>query len=276
MISRKVIPKINFLFMSALSVTFIVPFIFMFINSVKTKEEYYTNPFNITAISTWNYKNYISIFSQFRILDLFKTTALIDIASCVLVITFAILCSYAIAKLEFRFIKICYMAIIATMFIPVQVTMIPMYVMFARMDLIDNYWSVILSYVAGFLPQNIFLMVSFFRGIPDEILEAAEIDGCGFFATVRHVVIPLGRTGIIINVIFNLFNGWNDLFLPMVLLTKYEMRTVMVALAQLAARQFADPTFQMAGLLVSTVPILLLYLVLQKYIVRGITMGAIK
>lgn len=276
MIKKRAIPATNFIIMAVLSSTFVIPFVFMLVNSLKMSEDYYTNPFNLPSSGKWNLNNYVAIFSQFKILNLFKTTAMIDVVSCVLVITFAVLCSYAIAKLNFKFIKVCYIFIIATMFVPGQVTMIPMYVMFAKANLVDNYWSVILSYLAGFLPSNIFLMASFFKGIPDEILEAGEIDGCGFFSTIRNVVIPLGKPGIIINIIFNLIFVWNDLFTPMILLTKYEMRTVMVALASLVGREQSDPTFQLTGLFISTIPVLMIYLFLQRYIVKGITIGAIK
>ena len=276
MIRKRAGTAANFTVMSLLSLTFVFPLIYMLVNSLKTMQDYNTNPFNLPPSGRWMFSNYTVIFSQFQMLTLFKTTAIIDVSSCALVIVLAIFCSYAIAKMRFKFLNVCHIFIIATIFIPSQVTMIPMYVMFAKINLLNNYWAVILSYLAGSLPSNILLMVSFFRGIPDEIMEAARIDGCGFFSTIRNVIVPMGLPAIVINIIFNIIFVWNDLFIPMILLPKYEMRTVMVALAQLISKDQSDPTFQLTGLFISTIPALAVYFAMQRYIIKGITIGAIK
>lgn len=264
------------LFLLILSLSFVYPLYYMFINSLKTKEDYYINQFNLPPEGRWAFSNYAAIITQFKILSLFKNTAVIVIASVVAITVLSILSSYAIAKLRFKGRAAIFIAIIATIFLPAQVTIIPMYVMFSRLNLVNNFLSVILSYIAQFLPQTIMLMVAFFRGIPQELLEASKIDGCTFFKVIRNVVIPIGAPAIIINIIFNFIFMWNDLFVPMILLQRVNVRTVMVALATLVQRYAADPTFQMTGLFLSTIPALLIYICLQRYIVKGITVGAIK
>jgi ABC-type glycerol-3-phosphate transport system permease component len=182
--------------------------------------------------------------------------------------------SYAFAKLRFKGREIIFFVVIASMFVPVQVTIIPIYMMFSKVHLVNTYWAVILTYVGMFLSETILLMTAAFRGIPDEILEAAELDGAGYFDTLRHVIVPMGRPAIILCIIYYFIVTWNDLFTPMVLLTDMDLRTVMVALASLISRYGGDPTLQFAGLFLAAVPAILVYAIFQNYIIKGIGEGS--
>lgn len=264
-----------FMFLCTITLTFVYPVIFMMLNSLKTKAEYYSYPFGLPS-GKLHFENYTTMISQFGILNLFKNTGVILVFTCSIVLVISIFASYAITKLKFRGNRAIFLAIISTMLIPAQVTLIPVYVMFAKVGLLNNGASVILVYLAGFLPGNILLMTSYFRGISDELIEAGKLDGCNYVQLVRHVAVPYGSPVIVINVIFNAMTVWNDLFTPMILLQKNESQTVMVALAGLVQRYSQDPPYQFAGLLLSAIPAILVYIMLQRFIVNGITMGSIK
>lgn len=264
-----------FLMQLLLAASFLYPLYFMVINSFKTRAEYGMNPFGLPGTET-GFSNYVTMISQFKILNLFKNTFVVAAGTLVLMIVIGLFASYAFAKLDFRWKKGVYLAVIATIFIPAQVTMIPMYVQFSKVKLIDNFWAVILAYMAAFLPEVIMLMTSNFKGIPDEMVEAAEMDGCEYIQIIRHVILPMGRSAIVLTVIFYFIIMWNDLFTPMILLQKMDVRTVMVALATLMARYTGDPPYQFAGLMLSTVPAILVYVVFQRYIIKGMSVGAIK
>ena len=169
-----------------------------------------------------------------------------------------------------------YLFLISTMFIPAQVTMIPLYYLMSDLHLTNQLTSVILTYVATTLPGTILLMTTSFMGISDEMIEASVIDGAGYFSIVRHVIVPMGTAVIAINVIFNFLSASNDLFTPMILLQKFEKRTLMVALSAIMAPRNADPAYQQAGLLLSSLPSLMIYIVFSRFIVKGITVGSIK
>lgn len=273
---KKRVPGILiFLAQLILSATFLYPFFFMLINSLKSSTEYYINPFSL-PLGTLHFENYVTMISQFKILDLFKNTLFVGVAATFFIIALAVFASYAFAKLPFRGKNKVYILVIVTMFIPAQVTMIPMYLMYSKMGLTNNYLSVVLSYLAMFLPEAILLMTSNFKSIPNELMEAAEIDGCNYFQVIRNVVVPMGKPSIVLCVIFYFILIWNDLFTPMVLITKMEMRTVMVALATLMARYTGDPPYQFAGLVMSAIPAILVYILFQKNIIKGMSVGAIK
>jgi len=259
----------------ALGATFLYPLYFMMINALKTRPGYYTNPFSLPP-TPLQWINFSAMISQFKILLLFRNTFIICAGTIVLLILLGVTGSYAFAKLRFRWTQPVYIAIVATLFIPAQVTMIPMYVLFAKVDLVNSYTGVILAYTAQFIPEVVMLMTANFRSIPNEMLEAAEIDGCRYGNVLRHVVLPTGRAAVFLTVIFYFIIMCNALFIPMILLQKMAMRTVTVALASLIARYTGDPPYQFAGLLLSAIPALIVYIVFQQYIVKGLTAGAIK
>jgi ABC-type glycerol-3-phosphate transport system permease component len=274
-INQKLSGVLIFLVLLGLSISNLYPFFYMFLNSVKSRTEYLVNPFSVWGLKlTWD--NYRTMISQFRILDLFKNSFVISFFTILLLLCLGIIASYAFAKLRFKGKDVVYLLIISTMFIPVQATIIPLYVFFSRLDLVNTSWSVIFIYVGLFIPEVILLMTSGFRGIPDELIEAAKLDGAGYFDIIRYVIIPMGMPAIILCVIFYFIVTWNDLFTPMMMLQSMDKRTVMVALAALLSRYSGDPTFQFAGLVLASIPAILVYAFFQRYIVKGISLGATK
>jgi ABC-type glycerol-3-phosphate transport system permease component len=264
-----------FLTLLAISISNLYPLFFMFFNSLKHRTDYLIDPFSIRGLSlTW--ENYVTMISQFKILSLFGNTLFISFFTILFILIFGIIASFAFAKLKFPGIDLIYLLIISTMFIPVQVTIIPLYIFYSKLQLVNSYWSVILTYLGMFLPEAILLMTASFRGIPDELLEAAELDGAGYFDKLRYIIVPMGVPAIVLTIIFYFIVTWNDLFTPMVLLQDMSKRTVMVALASLLSRYSGDPTFQFAGLVLATIPAIIIYAIFQQYISKGISAGSTK
>jgi ABC-type glycerol-3-phosphate transport system permease component len=263
-----------FLVLAVLALSFLYALCFMGINGFKTKAEYRTNPFALP--SQLNFSNFDLLIRNFKILDSFKNTLAIALGSVMISVIVGVFASYAFAKLKFKGRSFVYLFIITTMFIPAQVTMIPMYFLMSRMHLTNTLFSVIITYAATSLPGTILLMTTSFTGISDEMIEAADMDGAGYFTIIRNIIVPMGMAVIAINIIFNFLAASNDLFTPMILLQKIEKRTVMVALATIMSARNSDPPYQLAGLLLSSVPPLAVYIVFSKFIVKGISVGSIK
>jgi ABC-type glycerol-3-phosphate transport system permease component len=261
--------------LSAMTVTFLYPLFYMAINSLKSRARYFSDPFGLPDLPL-QWENFATMVSQFRIFRLFWNSFVVSAGTVLLVLVVCTFASYIFAKYKFRGRNALYVTVIATMFIPSQVTIIPLYIMFSRLGLVNNYWSVILSYLALFLPEAVLLMTANFRGIIDELLEAAEIDGCGYLQRVWYIVVPMGQAAVFLSIIFYFITAWNDLFTPMIFLQSMDKRTVMVALAALMGRYTGAPTLQFAGLLLSAIPAILVYAVFQRHIIRGLSVGAIK
>lgn len=264
-----------FLVLLVLAVSFLYPLYYMLINSLKSLSGYYVNPFGLPN-EQLQWQNFATMISQFKILKLFGNSFIVSFFTVLGLVVMGTLASFSFAKVDFKGKDGIYLAILATLFVPAQVTMIPMYISFAKVSLVDNYLGVIIAYWAMFLPETIMLMTANFKSIPNELLEAATIDGCGYFGRIRNVVMPMGWPAISLSIIFFFICSWNDLFTPMVLLKSMDKRTVMVALSSLIGRYTGDPPFQYAGLLMSAIPALAVYAIFQKSIVKGMSMGAIK
>ncbi|MCL4377783.1 MAG: carbohydrate ABC transporter permease [Actinobacteria bacterium] len=236
---NRIVRIIIFIVLLMIAVSFLYPLIFMLINSLKSRPDYLKSPFSLPTKLELN--NYITMVSQFKIFNLLKNSMIISIGTIVFILLFGIFASFAFAKLRFKGSNVIYFIIVSTMFIPVQVTIIPIYLLYSKVHLVNTHWSVIITYLGMFLPEALLLMVATFRGIPDEMIEAAELDGAGYFDIVRYIIIPMGRTAIILVIIFYFIVTWNDLFTPLILLTDMKTRTVMVGLATLMARFIEDP-----------------------------------
>lgn len=233
-------------------------------------------PQSVFIATSFNLDAFKTVIANFNIFSYFGSTLIITLTSTVLLVVLAMFASYAFSKLRFRGKRGAYLAVIATMFLPGQVSLIPAYVMFSRFGLIDNYWSVILTYLAGGLPSAILLANGAISGIPNELVECGRIDGAGYFATVRNVIFPLSLSSVAIIIIFNFISSWNDLLTPMLYLSSSGMQTVMVALVGLVQRTSSQPTTQLAGLILSVLPTVIVYLFLQKYMIKGMMVGSIK
>lgn len=266
---------IVFMILAIMAISFIYPIFFMFLSSLKTKDAYQLNPFSLN-IGTLDLLNYKTMLSQFSILRNFRNTFIVVFSSVFSLTLLAVFASYAFAKLRFRGKVTLYLFLVMTMFIPGQVTIIPTFVMFSKLHLVNNFLSVILIYISGGIPGAILLITSSLRGIPGEMLESAKMDGAGYFTIVRHIIVPMGMAAIAINIVMSFIGYWNDLFTPMILLQNENVKTVMVALASLVTRYVSDPTYQMAGMVLAMLPVLIVFAIFQRFIVQGITVGAIK
>jgi raffinose/stachyose/melibiose transport system permease protein len=261
--------------LALMTVTFLYPLYYMVINSLKTRTSYYKDPFSLPTFP-FQWDNFSTMISQFRIFKLFLNSFIVSAGTVLILLVICIFSSYIFAKYRFKGRTVIYVAVVATMFIPSQVTIIPLYVLFSRIGLVNTYWSVILSYLALFLPEATLLMTASFRSIIDELIEAAKIDGCGYLKTVWYVIVPMGQAAISLSVIFYFITAWNDLFTPMIFLQSMDKRTVMVALAALMGRYAGAPTLQFAGLLLAAIPAIIVYVIFQRQIIRGLSAGAIK
>jgi len=263
-----------FLVFAVLAATFVFPFYYMFANAFKSTPEYYKNDFKLPERFDWS--NFATMISQFRIQVNLLNSLFISACSVLLTALLGIVASYVFAKRPFRGSEAIYLVIVFSMFMPNQVTIIPLYFLYSKLGLINTPYAVIICYLAASMPSTIMLLAAYFKGIPDEICEAAVLDGCGFIGIVRNVIYPMGKPAIAVNATFVFLRTWNDFLTPLVLLTKKESQTVVVALSALVSRYQSDPPYQMAGLTIATVPAIIMYLFFQKYLVEGVNAGSIK
>ncbi len=253
--------------------TMIVPFLWMVSSSLKTQYDVMKiPPVWIPDPALW--RNYIEIFTE-RPLALFIANSFkVTISSVLGQLFFSSLAGYAFAKIKFRGRDVLFFAYLGTLMIPVQVRIIPLFLLITRIGWIDTHWPLILP--AFFTPFGVFLMKQFFMTIPNELGESAEIDGCNQFVIFIRIMLPLVKPALAVLAVFAFMGSWNDLLSPLIFLNNVNKFTLTLGLAYFKGLYISRWNLIMAGAVVSIIPILVLYLFSQKYFEKGIVMSGIK
>ena len=188
----------------------------------------------------------------------------------------ALLAGYAFAKMRFKGKKVLFNMIVPLMSVPPVVMIIPQFRIIKILGLVNTRVSVILIYIGIMLPMTIYLMRNFMKTVPDSLLEEAEIDGCSKRKALTKIMIPLSVPALITSSLVNLVWVWNELLISLVFLQKEELRTLMVGITLFKGRFTLNIPVIMAGLVIATVPIVLIYIFAQKYLVEGMLAGSVK
>lgn len=227
---------------------------------------------NLEGGFTW--ANYEEAWSRGKFLLAFGNSTLVALAVTALQIITSSLASYALARLQFPGRKLLLLLIIATLIIPFQLLVIPIFLVLKWGGMINTYWALILPTAAnGF---GIFLMRQYFQTIPIELEDAAALDGATPWQILWHVILPLARPALVTLFLFTFIAEWNDLFKPLVFTTRPELRTVQLALAELQEQFTNNWQLLMAGVAIATIPIVVLFIIGQRQFIRGIAATGIK
>ena len=206
----------------------------------------------------------------------FKNSAVVTILSVVIAVAIAAIAAYAFSRLNFVGREKIFNFIIALMIIPPIVMIIPLFVLATRAHLVNTYWSAIIIYIGLMLPFNIYLLRNFFITIPESIIDSARIDGCGDWGIFIRIIIPLSRSALVTLIVVSVLWVWNELLIALIFLQKDELTTLMVGLIQFQGRFRINQPAILAGIFASMVPMIIIYLIGQRFFVKGLTAGALK
>lgn len=218
--------------------------------------------------------NYRELFAHAGMGRYFANSLIISVAITLLSLACNTLAGYAFAKLRFAGRERLFGVLIGALVIPAQVAMLPLFLLLKYVGLVNTYWAVILPAAASVF--GIFLVRQYARSIPGELLEAARVDGAGEAHIFVRVVLPLLKPILVTLAVFTFLAAWNDFMWPLIALTGDEHYTLAVGLASLSREHVQDSGLMMAGAVVTVVPVLLLFLALQRYYLRGLLLGSIK
>src|SRR5579875_55610 len=253
----------------------IYPVLFMLLSSFKTSVQYTNDPLSLPPGFSY-IQNFVAMYNDFNLPGLLLNTVTYIALAAFVSLAVSIPASYALAKLRFPLRNLFFLFIIASMVIPAITFIIPDYVLMSNLNLVDTLWSVVLLWAATSVPGSVFLLTSLMRGLPNEILEATRVDGANYLQLMLRIIIPISAPGIITITIFNVTAWWNDLLIPLVFLQSDANKTLTVAVATIVGRFNTDYPLLLTGLLMASLPPILIYVFLQRYIRRGLVIGAIK
>ena len=272
-----------------LALLFLFPLYWIVTGAFKTGQDIYsTTP--VWRPSEWTMANFTKLFSRrsapvFEIVGLvgptvpgairwLVNTVFMSVMAMLLTCLTASMAGYALAKKRFLGRGLIFSLIVCAMALPKQVILIPLLKEMSALHLYDTLWAVIFPTVGW--PFGVFLMKQFSEGIPGEILEAARVDGASEWRTFSTIVLPMVKPGIGALAIFTFINSWNDYFMQLVMLASNTKYTISLGIATMQAETSVDTGLLMAGATLAAVPIIIVFLIFQKYFTQGITMGAVK
>ncbi|MCL2344145.1 MAG: carbohydrate ABC transporter permease [Firmicutes bacterium] len=268
---------IIFIVLAVISFVFIVPFLWTLLTSVKTDAEIYTSSIVIIP-SQVTFEHYIKVITKMgEFLKFFRNSVVTSFFSVLFVVIFSATMGYAFAKLRFKFKNIYLGFILMILTLPYVIYLIPIYLMESKLNLINTNTGLILPYIATNLPMAVFIMRGQFNGVPDSLSEAAIIDGCNMWQVFRRVVLPVVKPGIATVIIFTFINVWGEFTYARTLTSTSAAQTLPVGITFLrdeaASWQYGTLT---ATITMSLIPLLAIFLSMQKYFIKGILEGALK
>lgn len=250
-------------------ITAIIPFIYMVVVSF-TKMEILTLDF---ASQEYSWSNYRSVFRNLDFFNNFKNSVIVTVATCILNCIMCSMAAYVFSKKKFPGSDKILAIYIATLMIPSQVTLIPMFIIVRTLGLMNTYTAMVIPLLNAF---GVFLIKQFMDSFPDDLLEAARIDGCGENRIFVTIVVPLLKSVLVSLVIFTFISSWNNFLWPLVIASKPNVQTLTVALSTLKSLYSTNYGLVMAGSTLAFLPPFILYIVLQKQFVEGIALSGIK
>ena len=255
-------------------IAMIFPFIWMIFGSFKTNAEIRANPLALLPEAA-TLDNYTQLFGRLDFATYFTNSVVVAVSVTLGNIIFSSMVGYALAKLQFRGKKVLFALVLGTLMVPGVVTFVPLFVLTSNLGLVNSYPGLILPFLIT--PLGVFLMRQFISGLPDDIIEAARIDGASEWRIFARVIMPLCGPAVATLTILTFLGSWNNFLWPLVVATSEEKYTLPVALALYSVGQnAAQYGLMMAGAVVVVIPVLLVFIVLQRYFVQGIALTGIK
>ncbi|MEG2208363.1 MAG: carbohydrate ABC transporter permease [Clostridia bacterium] len=262
-----------YFFLILFAVIALIPFAWMISSSLKLDKDVFRYPIEwIPAQPHW--ENYAIIWQRVPLLTYFQNTAFVSIVVTFMQILTSSFAAYAFAKMQFRgrdFLFLCYVGTIA---VPWQVYMLPQFIMMRQLGLYDTLWALVV--LQSFSAFGVFLMRQFYIGIPNELSEAARIDGLNEYGIWFRIILPLAKPAIATLLIFTFVGTWNDYMGPLIYLTTDSVKTVQVGLKRFIQQYSSDYHLIMAASLCSLLPVSIVFLFLQKYFIEGIATTGLK
>lgn len=252
----------------------VYPIFWMALNSLKDNAEFARNPFGFPH--ALHLENYRVAWDTARLEVYFFNSVLVSVVAVILTVLCGSLASFVFARFPFKWGGKVYWYFVFGMLIPIHATLVPLFIQMRQIGLLNTYASIILPYMAFNLPITVFILTSFMKSFSKDIEESAVMDGCGVFRIFWKIILPMSGPALATVVILNFINNWNEFSFALVLINEESMKTLPLGLANFSGQFTTNYGAQMAGLTMAILPVIVIYLFLEKYVVKGMTAGAVK
>ncbi len=263
-----------YLTMVIYSLSILIPLFIMVMTSFKTNAEIFNNPFGLPK--SFNLDAYINLFVISNYGMYFLNSIGVTILSLAAAVTMSALAAYAISKYKFKYNRAIYVYFVIGLVVPIKLGTIDIMITMLRLNIYDTLWALVIVYIAMAIPLSVFILYDYIKMVPEEISSAARIDGCSEPGIFSRVVVPLIKPGLAAAGIISFIPNWNEFWFPLVLIKSREQYTIPLATGQLFGQFDTKLNLVFAVLSLATIPVIVIYLLLSNYFIKGLSAGAVK
>jgi len=220
--------------------------------------------------------NYITAFVDGKVLKYLFNSVVVNVTTVVGTVIISLLVSYACTRMKWKLNKIVMGILLLGMMIPVHATLLPNFILYTRLHITDSIFALLIPYIAFAMPQGIFIMSSFLEGVPKSLEEAAVIDGCGVYKVIFLIVLPIMKPAMVTIAIMTFLNSWNEFVMAMTYLESDKFKTLPFSVLNFAGQYASNYAVQFAVMVLTALPALIVFILLNEQITKGITVGAVK
>ncbi|TWE09116.1 carbohydrate ABC transporter membrane protein 2 (CUT1 family) [Neobacillus bataviensis] len=269
---RLLTPFLLYAFLIILVVIFLIPIVFIAATSLKSNSELVSNSW-LTLPKHYNWQNYLNAWTQIK--PYFMNSLIISLVKVPIGIVVEALAAYALTRMALKRSNLIFAFFLVGMMVPMQATLVPLNIILSRLHLTNTYLGIMIIYIGFGVPFGILILRGFFRTIPTALDEAAVIDGCGDWMKFIKIILPLSLPALATLMILDFISTWNEFVLAQIFISDDSMRTVTTGLLSFQGEHNTDYTLLNAGVMISVIPQLIIYLIFQKYFVSGMA-GSVK
>ena len=251
------------------------PLIWLIDFSLGSSNEMFTNGLLIIPEKI-RWDNYVKAFVDGNFLHYLRNSILINTLAVVLVVIISIMAAFACQRMKWKFSGVISTLLVMGMMIPIHATLLPNYKIYSTLHLTDTIWALLIPYVAFSLPQGMFLMTGFLQSVPKELEEAAVMDGCGIYRIVFQIITPLLKPSIATVAIMTFLNNWNEFMMASTYLSSPKWKTLPFSVLEFTGEYSSNYAVQFAVMALTAAPAVIIYIILNKHITKGVAMGAVK
>lgn len=271
---RKVVHGLIYAFLIILALIYLLPLLWVLLTSLKDDAILMTSPWAFPEHLM--FENYSYAWTMGHLGTATLNSFIVCVTTLLVSMIVGSMAAFAIAKLRWKFSKLTLTYFMIGMMIPIHCVLIPLFIQFSSWKMTNSLIGLIIPYVTFSLPITIYIMVGFFESIPNELFEAAVIDGCSVPRMFVHVALPMARTGFMVTGLMSFVSNWNELLLAMVFISKEEVKTLPVSLTKFVGPYHTNYTQMFAAIVIAVIPTIIVYCIFANQIVEGLTAGAVK
>ncbi|TVY07651.1 carbohydrate ABC transporter permease [Paenibacillus cremeus] len=265
---------IFWLFLIIYGLLTLYPLFWLFISAFKTNAEFINRPFGLPE--TWQLENFARAWKSSKMGVAFINSLIVSLGSLAVTLFISALASFVLARFQFKSKGWIMGFFVVGMLIPIHSTLVPLFILMKQMSVLNTYWALILPYTAFALPTAIFVLTAYLTSVPKEIEEAAFIDGTGLWGVFLRVMLPISLPALSTVTILSFLHFWNDFSFALVFISKTSLKTLPLAIATFSDGNQTDYGLTLAAMTIAVIPTIIVYLMFQEQVMKGMTAGAVK